>query len=121
MILILCNCSEVAESDKFAIDSGEIKTHRENITSELEFLGENAIQHYRTPAALGGGGDSFNNWEISDSLKESEYGSYDYELLAKDKLKLIGVGKIIGNDRVNPIKLEEIVYPTEIMEVEVIN
>lgn len=122
VVIILLNCNENSiVSQETAQDTLALKMNRELIFEELSELAVIAQKHYRTPGSLGGGQNSFRFWNIPDSLQITENGTYNYNFVDNDKINLIGKGKIIGQDKINPVKIEMTVLPTHTMTPVVIN
>ena len=117
----MCYCKNTTEPNSIIFDPVKAEQSRENISNELKILSVEAQKHYKRPTRLGGGGNSFKNWIIPDSLTETANGSYSYELREQNKINLIGMGKITGNDRINPVRLELTVLPSNVMEIEIVN
>ena len=74
------------------------ETHREAaidfMTKDLTNLAGIAMNHYRTPVELGGGGQSFTggsgNWDVPTPLKELNDRQYEVNTISSNSLTLVG-------------------------------
>lgn len=80
----------------------ESDSNRDAVTRDLRNLGELAHWHYRRPAALGGGNNTFDAsnrgipWQIPAQLDTTEHGFYSVSSISPALVVLVGVGKIRG-------------------------
>ncbi len=62
---------------------------KDSIQHETLTLAADALKYYRTNPAMGGGGNSFSNWEIQSSLDTTLNGTYS-KVLADHALIIYG-------------------------------
>ena len=67
--------------------------NRDAVVSDLNNLGAIAIQHYKKPASLGGGGNTFTGWTLPTQLDTTANGRYTVTV-AKQKVTIQGYGVI---------------------------
>ena len=81
--------------------SSAIDAKRNNLINECVNLAALAQQHYRKPAALGGGSQTFNNWKIPIGLRETANGRY-VATVSPDSILIQAIGNevVTGNDSV---------------------
>ncbi|MEE9432334.1 MAG: hypothetical protein V3V16_14905 [Melioribacteraceae bacterium] len=72
--LILVGISVVVGINVFTANSIEKK--RDMLISQCLTLGAMAQKYYRVPSALAGGGQTFTNWDVPITLKDTELGSF---------------------------------------------
>ena len=89
--------------------SHAIDTNRNNILNECVNLASEAQRYYRRPGALGGGGNSFNGWNIPITLRQTSSGRFILDSVS-DSVVLRGVGTevVSGTDTV---EVRIAVYP----------
>ena len=85
--------------------------NRDNVIADLNNLVSMAVQHYKKPVAIGGGGNSFNNWNIPVGLDSSLNGTYS-ATPSDQTLFIIATGTELGNDGSTPILIHANVTPT---------
>ena len=88
--------------------------NRDNIITDLNTLGTDAVGYYKKPEMMGGGGKSFTNWLIPSALDSTINGIYVANPLDQ-VLNIIATGNVIGNDGVNPISAKVTVTSKEII------
>ena len=78
-----------------------INSKRDTVTNECMNLGTIAVEYYNRAKPLGGGGSSFNGWEIPSGLINTASGSYSANVFS-DSVVIIGTGNevVTGNDSV---------------------
>jgi len=78
-----------------------IDSKRDIVISENVNLANMAYQHYKKPIKLGGGGNSFESWQIPDNLKITVSGEYEADISA-DIVVITGTGNeiVTGTDYV---------------------
>lgn len=89
------------------------QANRDALTADLTNLASMAQQYYRRPAALGGGGNSFNGWEntIPASLKKTANMSKQITVTPGDQqVSIVAVGTEKGDNNAF-ISLTCTVYP----------
>ena len=98
---------------------------RDALKDDIASLSQEALNHYQRPRHLGGGGNSFLNFNqvrrkkvktkknrpepAGTYLWESENGVYNVLVAAKDSVVIDGTGDIIGYDEKNPIKVRGVI------------
>jgi len=87
--------------------------NRDAVIADLNNIGAFAQQYYRKPAALGGGGNTFNNWTIPPSLAKTGNGSYT-ATVSETVVTIVGTGTETGNDGTNKVKATAVVTPDNI-------
>ena len=103
-----------------------VSTNRDQLSADLLSLGAKAQSYYRRPLSYGGGDGTFNGLTISKILTDTlnANGSFGIEgtPLAQGPVRLRGLGKEVGNDRINPVRVVMRVYPDTIsIDVSTIN
>ena len=78
-------------------------------------------QYYRKPKRNNGGGKSFDGVKILPSLKETSHGKYYLEYITENSLTIVGIGIMLGNDNVNPVKVKVEIIPDSIKTIRTIN
>lgn len=80
------------------------QANRDGVISDLQNLAAMAQAHFKKPAAMGGGGNSFTNsnggtaWAIPTNLATSPNGTYAITTQAAGNLVITGTGNQLGND-----------------------
>lgn len=95
------------------------ESNRESVVSELNNLATLAIQHYKRPIEQGGGGSSFNSWDVPVSLKSTSSGTYSVNVKNQEAI-ISGIGIETGNDGSNPLQMIAMITITDI-NISVIN
>jgi len=92
--------------------SNAIESKRDLLIEETSSLAAMAIQYYKKPQAMGGGGRSFTGWEIPNQMLVTANGSFLKTEMSPSQIKIIGTGNevITGGDS---IKVETIVNPKD--------
>ncbi len=99
LLLIVLGIIVVGVAVAFAIAmfrQGAIDSKRDLVMNENANLANMAIQYYRKPQMLGGGGNTFLGWAIPSELIITASGNYWAEVY-QDSVVIIGT----GNDVVN--------------------
>ena len=68
-----------------------VSSNRDAVVSDLNNLGAIALQHYKKPVSLGGGGNTFTGWTLPTQLDTSANGRYKVTV-AKQKVTIQGYG-----------------------------
>ena len=92
--------------------SNAIDGKRDILIEETTSLGLMALQYFKKPTELGGGGKSFENWSIPSSMNQTANGSFEISLQQADEIRIVGTGSevVTGTDS---IKVETIVTSNE--------
>jgi len=94
--------------------------NRDAIVKELTNLASYAQQYYRKPPVFGGGGNSFKGWTVPSQLVSTTNGKYS-TIVAKESVKLIGIGKIKGQDNKNKVKITMVIDSESIVSTTINN
>jgi len=104
------------------------EANRNAIIADLTQLASMAQQHYRKPAAMGGGGNAFDNseggttWSVPDQLKQTANMSADVTATVDaQSVTLVATGTEIGNDGSGKVQVTMVVSPTDITSTTVDN
>ncbi|NWG28905.1 MAG: hypothetical protein HXY48_10275 [Ignavibacteriaceae bacterium] len=91
--------------------SNAIEQKRDLLIEQTSSLAAMAIQYYKKPQELGGGGNSFENWQISPHMVATFNGTFTADVQAQE-VRITGTGSevVTGNDS---IKVETVVTPSE--------
>jgi hypothetical protein len=89
-----------------------IEQKRDEVLNECILLAAEAQRHYRRPVVLGGGGNTFNGWEIPHQYAPTIAGSFTANITSNQEVIITGTGNEIasGNDS---IKVSVTVTPNE--------
>ncbi|OGU73096.1 MAG: hypothetical protein A2V93_06095 [Ignavibacteria bacterium RBG_16_34_14] len=92
--------------------SNAIDGKRDILIEETTSLGVMALQYFKKPAELGGGGRSFVGWSIPSNMNQTANGSFEISLQQADEIRIVGTGSevVTGNDS---IKVETVVTTSE--------
>ena len=91
--------------------SSAIESKRNNLINECVNLAALAQQHYRRPAALGGGGRTFTNWAVPSELAQTANGRYEADVQEQViTIKAVGNEVVTGNDSV---EVKFFIYPND--------
>jgi len=90
-----------------------IEGKRDILIEETTTLATMAIQYFKKPQEMGGGGSSFIGWSIPPQLVQSVNGSFIVTQLQADEVRIVGTGSevVTGNDS---IKVQTIVTANNI-------
>lgn len=79
-----------------------IDQKRNYLIHECMTLGSIAQKYWLKPSALGGGNQSYLNWEIPPSLTTTEAGTFSIENQEQNLISIIGTGNevVTGNDTI---------------------
>jgi hypothetical protein len=92
--------------------SNAIDGKRDILIEETTSLGVMALQYFKKPTELGGGGRSFVGWSIPSNMNQTANGSFEISLQQADEIRIVGTGSevVTGNDS---IKVETVVTTSE--------
>ena len=94
-----------------ATTSYAVSSNRDMLITDMVNLSNMAMAYYRKPKLLGGGGHSFDGWEMPDYYKKYENGKIKFTNQAnKNRIRFVGQGTEIGNDGKNVVKIRGFVY-----------
>jgi len=93
--------------------SNAIESKRDLLIEETSSLATMAIQYYKKPQAMGGGGRSFVGWEIPSQMNQTANGNFMRAIVNASEVIITGTGSelVTGSDS---IKVETTVRPDEI-------
>lgn len=81
-----------------------VSANRDCISAELNTLAAVAMEYYKKPKEMGGGSNSFSNWQIPSLLDSTAYGTYSASP-TDQVLTITGLGTEIGNDGSGNVRL----------------
>jgi len=90
-----------------------VLANRDSISAELNNLAAVAMQYYKKPKEIGGGSNSFTNWQIPSQLDSTAYGTYTASPTSQ-VLTITGVGTEIGNDGSTNVRLVATITQSDI-------
>ena len=86
-----------------------IDSKRDLLIHECGNLAMDAMKYYKKPIDLGGGGNSFANWEIPETIISTATGYYVTASIFKDSVSIIGTGNEVVNGT-DSVKIQVSVY-----------
>jgi hypothetical protein len=93
-------------------------TNRDNLSADLVSIGVRAQSYYRKPASYGGGEHSFVGFTIDKILRDTATANGSFSLVGspagQGPVRIHATGRNTGNDQINPLKIEMLVYPDTI-------
>jgi hypothetical protein len=99
--------------------SNAIESKRDLLIEETTSLATMAIQYYKKPQAMGGGGRSFMGWEIPSQMVQTFNGNFMRAVVNANEVIITGTGSEAVTDT-DSIKVETTVRPDGIFT-EIIN
>jgi hypothetical protein len=93
--------------------SNAIESKRDLLIEETTSLATMAIQYYKKPQAMGGGGRSFAGWEIPSQMVQTFNGNFMRAVVSPAVVIITGTGSEAITDT-DSIKVETRVTPDEI-------
>lgn len=89
-----------------------IEGKRDILIEETTSLGVMALQYYKKPTELGGGGKSFLGFKIPSQMVQTVNGNFLTASIQADEIRITGTGSevVTGGDS---IKVETVVTPDE--------
>ncbi|MBK6913663.1 MAG: hypothetical protein IPJ03_10375 [Ignavibacteriales bacterium] len=115
LLLIVIGLIVVAIAIAFAITlfrQNAADTKRDIVMTECMNLGNMAMTFYEKPKTFGGGGFSFEGWDIPDQLTATSSGYYTASVEAS-KVIIIGTGNDVVNDD-DSVKVQTTVEPNSV-------
>ena len=90
--------------------SNAIEGKRDILVEETSSLAAMAIQYYKKPQAMGGGGSSFVGWTVPPQMVITTNGNHMIASVSQNQIVIVGTGSevVTGNDS---IKVQTIVTP----------
>lgn len=101
LLLIVLGAIVVGIAVVFSIQlfrQGAIDSKRDMMVNESSNIASDAIGYYKKPRVLGGGGNSFEGWQIPDNMKSTENGYYTVSNIQINELEIIGTGTEVITD-----------------------
>jgi hypothetical protein len=82
--------------------SNAIEHKRDILIEETTSLGVMALQYFKKPQELGGGGQSFIGWTIPSQMTHTVNGNFMTASIAANKVVITGTGSevVTGNDSI---------------------
>jgi len=104
--IIVVGIALVVGLDLFSTSAAE--SNRDQLISDLNFISALARAHFRKPMDNGGGGNSFANFEIPTAMLETANGTFEHTQTghSKDHIHFRATGKELGEDGINPMRIE---------------
>jgi hypothetical protein len=99
--------------------SNAIESKRDLLIEETNSLAAMAIQYYKKPQAMGGGGRSFMGWEVPSQMVQTFNGNFMRAVVSATEVVITGTGSEAVTDT-DSIKVETTVRPDGIFT-EIIN
>ena len=90
--------------------SNAIESKRDLLIEETTSLATMAIQYYKKPQAMGGGGRSFMGWEIPSQMDSTFNGNFMRAVVSANEVTITGTGSEAVTDT-DSIKVETTVRP----------
>ena len=100
-------------------NANAVSSNRDAVVSDLNNLGAMAQQHYKKPASMGGGANSFSNanggtaWSIPTQLDTTANGTYGATVNDQSVI-IVGTGTEVGNNGTANVQATATVTPTSI-------
>jgi hypothetical protein len=96
--------------------SNAIESKRDLLIEETNSLAAMAIQYYKKPQAMGGGGRSFMGWEVPSQMVQTFNGNFMRAVVSATEVVITGTGSEAVTDT-DSIKVETTVRPNEIFTI----
>ena len=93
--------------------SNAIESKRDLLIEETTSLATMAIQYYKKPQAMGGGGRSFVGWEIPSQMVQTFNGNFMRAVVNASEVIITGTGSEAVTDT-DSIKVETTIRPDKI-------
>ncbi len=96
--------------------SNAIEGKRDILIEETSSVGVMALQYFKKPAELGGGGRSFVGFTIPNQMVQTVNGNFLTSNIQADEIRIVGTGSevVTGNDS---IKVETVVTADQLYTV----
>lgn len=94
--------------------SSAVDSNRQALIADMVNLAAKAQRYYRTPAQLGGGGQSFVGFALSSIESSNANGTYTATVTNDSTMSIVGIGTETGNDGANEVKATVTVTPDTI-------
>ena len=86
--------------------SNAIEGKRDILIEETTSLGLMALQYYKKPTELGGGGKSFLGWSIPSAMNQTVNGNFmRVDEMSDQEIRIVGTGSevVTGNDSIQVV------------------
>lgn len=94
-------------------------SNRDNLLTTINLIANRAQQYYRKPTNLGGGGNSFKGFSVSENLMRADYGRIRVRV-RKNRVNLVGIGVEPGYNERRVVRVRAIVRSNNVV-VRIIN
>ena len=104
--IIVVGIAVVVGINQFSISAAQ--SNRDLLYSDLNFISAFARVHFKKPDIMGGGGNSFANFEIPTAMLETANGTLEHTNTGHNTnhIHFQATGKELGEDGENPIRIE---------------
>ncbi|OGV02255.1 MAG: hypothetical protein A3J84_07595 [Ignavibacteria bacterium RIFOXYA2_FULL_37_17] len=102
-------------------NASSMQANRDALIADGTNITSLAQQYYRKPLKIGGGGNSFKGFEIPESLVKTENGSYHIIINNSKSLTITCVGKELGKDGRNFVRVVFVISPHRIVSTDIRN
>jgi hypothetical protein len=111
--IIVVGIAVIVGMDQFSTSA--VEANRDAIILDLNFISALARAHYKKPVGMGGGGNSFANFEIPTAMLETANGTLEHTNTGHNTnhIHFQATGKELGEDGENPIRIEFRITITE--------
>jgi hypothetical protein len=96
--------------------SNAIEQKRDILVEETTSLGVMALQYFKKPTELGGGGKSFEGWSIPSQMVTTINGNFMTASIQADEVRITGTGSEVVTSG-DSIKVETVVTADEMYTV----
>lgn len=96
--------------------SNAIESKRDLLIEETNSLAAMAIQYYKKPQEIGGGGRSFMGWEVPSQMVQTFNGNFMRAVVNANEVIITGTGSEAVTDT-DSIKVETTVRPNKIFTI----
>ncbi len=95
--------------------ASSVQANRDGLIADLTNLASMAQQFYRKPGALGGGDNSFANWDVPENLKTTGNGTYARTITGGGTgVTIVGTGNETGDNGSSAVLVTMYVNSTSI-------
>jgi hypothetical protein len=99
----------------FIFQANAVEAKRNNVLNECMNLAGMAQQYFFRPKSMGGGGNSFENWKVPQSLKVTANGHFDATTF-QDHAEIVGTGNEVVTG-VDSVKVQTNVFSDRIVTI----
>lgn len=87
--------------------------NRETLISTITILASNAQQYYRKPQSTGGGGQSFDGWQMPENFETVDFGTFKAKI-RNNRVNLTAKGVEPGYEQDEMVKVNAVVYESSV-------